>query len=66
MKTKYVILIGECCPYCGNVTEAMCCGEVHHEPMYETQDGQLLTYSELTINHLVVDSFDDIDDADFE
>ncbi len=39
--------IGLVCVYCGTETEEMCCGEVHLEYGYETEDGELILESEL-------------------
>jgi len=39
--------IGSVCVYCGNETQDMCCGEVHHEMAWEI-DGDLVLEHELT------------------
>lgn len=51
--TTPVTEIGSVCVYCGTETEDMCCGEVHHEMAYETEDGELLLESDLTEEHTV-------------
>lgn len=50
-----VIEIGVVCPYCGTETEDVCCGEMHHELGYETEDGELILESELTEKHKIVE-----------
>lgn len=33
------------CPYCGTITASVCCGEMHHETLYEVEvDGEELSY----------------------
>lgn len=43
-----IVEIGPVCVYCGAETSEPCCGEIHHELGYETEDGELILYSELT------------------
>lgn len=45
--------IGYVCVYCGTETEDSCCGEVHHEMAYETDDGEIILDSELTEEYTV-------------
>ena len=49
--------IGQVCVYCGTETEYVCCGEVHRETGYETneQNPELLLESELTDKHKIVE-----------
>jgi hypothetical protein len=49
-----VTKVGWVCVYCGAETEDLCCGEVHHEIGYETQDGELILESELTEIHEII------------
>ena len=45
--------IGMVCPYCGTQTEDVCCGEMHHETGYETEDGEIILESDLTKEHTI-------------
>lgn len=52
---KQVNSIGLVCPYCGTPTEDVCCGEMHHEEGFETEDGEIVLESELDDNYEVTD-----------
>lgn len=47
--------MGWVCVYCGTETEDGCCGEIHHEIGYETDDGELILESELTQHHEIIE-----------
>lgn len=54
VQKKKVYEIGMVCVYCGNQTEAPCCGEVHHEIGYETKDGEIILASEITEEMVII------------
>ena len=51
--------IGDVCPYCGSPVQIDphmgCCGEVHHERGFETDDEEIILESELTDRHVIED-----------
>lgn len=51
----FVVRVGSVCVYCGKETEAPCCGEIHHEVGFETENGELLLESELTQFHEILE-----------
>jgi hypothetical protein len=44
--------LGLGCPYCGTITEGVCCGEMHHEELWSVND-EILTETELHDRYVI-------------